>query len=107
MISNVNLFLYIYHIIFKSSAGVYNYLPLGQQVLHRLTGFIDDAMQEIDGAMRVKLAHLQPKSLWDRTGRADLIGDEVIKSFYITNQSINQLIYLSSCRSSKLDPKMT
>jgi prolyl-tRNA synthetase len=34
-------------------------------------------MQQIDGAMRVKMAHLQPKSLWDRTGRADLIGDEV------------------------------
>ena len=62
---------------YKSSSGIYNYLPLGQLVLQKLTHFIDESMQEIDGALRIKLAHLQPKSLWDRTGRADRIGDEV------------------------------
>lgn len=47
-------------------------------VLQNLTKYIDDSMQTIDGAMRVKLAHLQNKSIWDSTGRADLIGDEVL-----------------------------
>ena len=46
-------------------------------------------MQTIDGAMRVKLAHLQPKSLWDRTGRVDLIGDEV--NLVIMNDSLYPL----------------
>ncbi len=56
---------------------MYNFLPLGNLVLQNLTNFIDESMQNIDGAMRVKLAHLQPKSLWDRTGRAELINEEV------------------------------
>ena len=38
-------------------------------------------MQKIDGAARVKLAHLQPKAGWDRTGRVHLIGDEVRISY--------------------------
>jgi len=46
-------------------------------VLEKLTTIIDESMQSIDGAMRVKLAHLQPRALWDRTGRAELIAEEV------------------------------
>ena len=66
--------------VIQSSAGIYNFLPLGQRVLGNLTNFIDESVQEnVEGAMRVKLAHLQLKSNWDRTGRADLIGNEVCR----------------------------
>ena len=50
--------------------------------LQNLTNYIDEAVQRIDGAVRVKLAHLQSKSMWDRTGRADIIGDEVHGMIY-------------------------
>lgn len=62
---------------------------MGQMVLDKLITAVDEAMQTLEGSMRVKLAHLQPRTLWDHTGRADLMGDEVgLFSIELLNPSV-------------------
>ncbi len=59
-------------------AGVYSYLPLGLKVLNNIEGII---RQEMDtaGAAELLLPALQPKELWVRSGRDEVIGDVMIK----------------------------
>lgn len=52
------------------AAGVYSYLPLGLLVLNRVAQIVREEMLAI-GASEVQLPVLQPRSLWDATGRWD------------------------------------
>lgn len=56
----------------KHMAGVYSYLPLGVRVLRKVESRIRDAMNAIDG-QEVYLSVLQPKELWEKTGRWELL----------------------------------
>lgn len=58
-------------------AGVFSYLPLGLRVLNRIQEIIRSEMQAL-GAQEVLLPALQPKDLWDTTGRWDLFGREKV-----------------------------
>jgi len=49
-------------------SGVYSFLPLGNRVQQKIAGIIRDEMKRIDG-QEVFLPALQPKSLWEETGR--------------------------------------
>ena len=51
-------------------AGVYNLLPLGLRVISKISDIIREEMNEI-GGQEVFLTVLQPKELWDETGRWD------------------------------------
>ena len=60
--------------IYKTMAGVYDFLPLGLRVLSKINGIIREEMNGI-GGQEVFLSAFQPKERWDRTGRWDSAGD--------------------------------
>ena len=54
----------------KHMAGVYNLLPLGLRVVSKISNIIREEINSIDG-QEVFMTVLQPKELWDETGRWD------------------------------------
>lgn len=54
--------------VFKNSAGVYSYLPLGWRVLQKISGIIRDEMNKI-GGQEIFMPALVEKKYWDATGR--------------------------------------
>lgn len=52
----------------QCTAGVYSFLPLGFRVLQKLENIIRNKMNSIDG-QEVFLPTIQPKNLWQETGR--------------------------------------
>lgn len=52
----------------KLMSGVYSYLPLGLRVLRKIEDHIRHAMNAI-GGQEIFLPALQPKELWEKTGR--------------------------------------
>lgn len=54
------------------AAGVYTYLPLGLRVLDKIKNIVREEMNAM-GAQEVLMPTLHPKSLYDKTGRWDLI----------------------------------
>ena len=63
--------------IFKNSAGIYTFLPLGWRVMEKIIGIIREEMNAIDG-QEIFMPALVEKKYWDATGRWDVeIGFEV------------------------------
>lgn len=62
----------------KLTNGVFAYLPLGYKVLRNIEGVIRKEM-DAAGAQEVFLSVLQPKSLWDETGRWEKYGSNMFK----------------------------
>jgi prolyl-tRNA synthetase len=62
----------------QAMAGAYTYLPLGLRALRKAERIV---RQEIEGAgaVEVALPVLTPLSLWEQTGRAGLLADELIQ----------------------------
>lgn len=54
----------------KEVSGVYNYLPLGLNVLNRITKIVRQEMEEV-GGQEILLSALQNKLSWQKTGRWD------------------------------------
>lgn len=50
------------------SAGIYSFLPLGWKVMQNITSIIREEMNAI-GAQELYLPSLQPKNIWQETGR--------------------------------------
>ncbi len=66
--------------VYKSMAGVYEYLPLGLMVLDKINRIIREEMDAI-GGQEVLLAALQPKERWEKSGRWKELGKEVMYQF--------------------------
>jgi len=66
--------------VYKSMAGVYEYLPLGFRVLEKVNRIIREEMNAI-GGQEVLLAALQPKERWEKSGRWKELGEEVMYQF--------------------------
>lgn len=63
--------------IYKNSAGVYSYLPLGWRVIEKISGIIREEMDVI-GGQEMLMPALVEKKYWDASGRWDVeIGFEV------------------------------
>jgi prolyl-tRNA synthetase len=60
------------------SAGHYSMLPLGQRVRTKVGGIIQDEMDRI-GGQRFHLPALHPAELWKRSGRWDVMGEEMFR----------------------------
>ncbi|MFA5743005.1 MAG: proline--tRNA ligase [Candidatus Paceibacterota bacterium] len=58
----------------KHMAGVYAFLPLGFKVLKKIENIIREEMNKIDG-QEILMNVLQPKKLWDETGRWNEMAD--------------------------------
>ena len=66
--------------VYKSMAGVYEYLPLGFRVLEKVKRIIREEMNAI-GGQGLLFASLQPKDRWEKSGRWKELGNEVMYQF--------------------------
>ena len=62
----------------KVASGIYDFLPLGTAVLHRITAIIREEMNAA-GAQEVILPILQPRELWEESGRWSRYGQEMMR----------------------------
>jgi len=62
----------------RLSRGVYSFLPLGHRVLRRVEAIVREEMNRA-GAQEVTLPILQPRTLWESTGRWDEYGPEMMR----------------------------
>lgn len=69
--------------IHKEMAGVYAYLPLGKKVLHNISQIVREEMNAI-GGNEVWMTVLQPKDIWEMTGRWD---DKKVDNWFKTKLS--------------------
>jgi len=63
----------------KLAAGVYNYLPLMQRVLLKITQIVREEMNAA-GAQEILMPVLHPAELWIQTGRWHTVGKELMRS---------------------------
>ena len=59
-------------------AGVYNYLPMGLRVLNKIENIIREEMDEA-GGIEILCSALQPKELWEESGRWSKYGPELMR----------------------------
>ncbi len=62
----------------KLVAGVYNYLPLGLRVLNKVEKVIREEMENA-GSLEILSSALQPKELWEESGRWQKYGPELMR----------------------------
>ena len=62
----------------QQGAGLYNYLPLGKIVLEKIRAIVKEELDNA-GCNEVQLSFVTPMSLWDRSGRADSMGKEMLR----------------------------
>ena len=62
----------------KLVAGVYNYLPLGLRTLNKIENIIREEMDE-SGALEILSSAIQPKELWEESGRWQKYGPELMR----------------------------
>lgn len=62
----------------KQASGIYSFLPLGQKVKGKITNIVRDAMDG-HGAIEVTTSVLQPREIWDKSGRWTTFGPEMFK----------------------------
>ena len=65
-------------IIKQVAAGIYTYLPLGYRVIRKIEDIIRQELDKIE-ASELLMPALQPKDLWDESGRWDKYGPELMR----------------------------
>ncbi len=64
------------------SAGIYSFLPLGYRIIRKISQIIREEMDAI-GGQEFHLPALNPKEIWEETGRVEAFGDIL---FHIKNR---------------------
>jgi len=62
----------------KIAAGVYNFLPTGLRVFRKVENIIRDEMNNA-GAIEVMMPFVTPADLWEKSGRWDIYGKELLR----------------------------
>ena len=62
----------------KLVSGVYNYLPMGKRVLNKIENVIREEM-DASGAQEILSSAMQPKELWEESGRWYKYGPELMR----------------------------
>ena len=62
----------------KLAAGLYDWLPLGLRTLRKVERIVREEMDRI-GGQEVALPVVQPRELWDETGRWKVYGKELLR----------------------------
>ncbi len=62
----------------QQGAGLYNYMPLGKIVLDKIRTIVKEELDK-SGCIEVQLSFVTPMGLWDRSGRADAMGKEMLR----------------------------
>ena len=60
------------------AAGLYNYLPLAKRVIKKIENIINEEMTKI-GAQEVELSFVTPAELWQKSGRIEKFGKELLR----------------------------
>jgi len=61
----------------KLASGTYTYLPLGLKALKKAEAIVRDEMDKT-GALEVLMPAIHPADLWKKTGRYEIMGDDMI-----------------------------
>jgi prolyl-tRNA synthetase len=62
----------------KVASGIYEWLPLGLRALRKVERIVREEMNAVDG-QEVWLPVIQPKQLWEETGRWPVYGKELLR----------------------------
>ena len=62
----------------KLAAGIYTWTPLGLRVLRKVETIVREEMQRA-GAIELLMPSIQPRELWDETGRWQKFGGQLLK----------------------------
>ncbi|HXR03615.1 MAG TPA: proline--tRNA ligase [Verrucomicrobiae bacterium] len=62
----------------KLAGGVYTFLPLGWRSLHKIEQIVREEMDHA-GALEMLMPALQPKEIWEQSGRAETARDVLFK----------------------------
>ncbi len=62
----------------QEGAGLYNFMPLGKIVLDKIRTIVKEELDKA-GCNEVQLSFVTPISLWDRSGRAEDMGKEMLR----------------------------
>ena len=62
----------------KLAAGLYTWSPLGLRVLRKVEGIVREEMNRA-GAIEMAMPSIQPRELWDETGRWEKFGPQLLK----------------------------
>ena len=62
----------------KLAAGIYTWTPLGLRVLRKVEGVVREEMNRA-GAVEVLMPSIQPRELWEETGRWEKFGGQLLK----------------------------
>ncbi|MGP1717313.1 MAG: proline--tRNA ligase [Methylophilus sp.] len=62
----------------KLGSGLYSWMPLGLRVLRKVENIVRDEMNKA-GALELLLPAVQPKELWEETGRWAVFGPQMLK----------------------------
>lgn len=62
----------------KLGSGLYTWLPLGLRILQKIETIVREEMNRI-GAMELLMTAVQPKELWEETGRWEAFGPQLLK----------------------------
>ena len=62
----------------RVAAGIYNWLPLGMRVLHKVEKIVREEMDR-SGAQEVLLPGVHPAELWQQSGRWVKYGPELLR----------------------------
>ncbi len=62
----------------KLAAGIYNLLPQGLDVLRNVENIVRDEMNRA-GAIELAMPAIQPRELWEETGRWNAMGKELLR----------------------------
>ena len=62
----------------SQGAGLYNFLPLGKIVLEKIRTIVKEELDKA-GCNEVQLSFVTPLSLWDRSGRSETMGKEMLR----------------------------
>ena len=60
------------------ASGIYSYLPLGYKVIKKIENIVREELDNI-GCSELLLPALQPRDLWEESGRWDKYGDELMR----------------------------
>jgi prolyl-tRNA synthetase len=62
----------------RVAAGLYTWLPLGLRVLHKIEHIVREEMDRA-GALEMLMPGVQPRELWEESGRWDQFGPELLR----------------------------
>ncbi len=62
----------------QQGSGLYNYLPLGKIVLEKIRTIVKEELDNA-GCNEVQLSFVTPMGLWDRSGRSETMGKEMLR----------------------------